>query len=99
MQKLIDSMIEEIEGAENYCTLAHDDTRDSEARRTYKEIGLQEISHFEKLANMYKQKKATMSGMMSISGTDSSKMSSPEDIWFKYFKKKAETLKSKLNEL
>lgn len=97
MQHLIDMMIEEIEGAEAYCNLACDGNYSSEAKRMYKEIGMQELGHFEKLSSLYQNKKNEMSSTISIMSAD--KKMTTDDAWFKYFKKKADTLKAKFSEM
>ena len=91
MTFLISRMLDEIDAAEEYCKAARDTDMSMDARRVYKEIALQELSHFDRLANVYQQK-------MSMKAMPESRESSG-DIWFKYFKQKAEKLKTKINEI
>lgn len=99
MTCLIENMLDEIDGAEKYCKAAHDcDTTalGQECRRMYKELALQELNHFDKLANMYQQK---MSAEMLNTPQPRTGGMAYNDIWIKYFKHKAEMLKAKINEI
>ena len=99
MQHLINSLLEEIDGAEEYYKAAKSEMLNAETRRTYKEIGLQELTHFEKLCNIYKikideaMKNAPVNGLVRDEATDAS------DMWIRYFKNKAEELREELNKL
>lgn len=89
----IEHMLEEIDAAEEYCKAVHDEPVGSEARRTYKNIALQELSQFEMPASLYTSKLRAEIQTKQLDGTQT------PDIWFKYFKHKAEKLKTKINEL
>lgn len=93
MTFLIESMLAEIEDAETYYHAACDEAAGTEGRRTFKDLASQEVAHFDRLAMLYTQKMKT-EPMMRADGTMSA-----NDVWFKYFKHKAEKFKIKINEL
>lgn len=93
MMFCIEHMLEEIDAAEEYCKAAHNEPVGSEARRTYKNIALQELSQFEMLLSLYNNK------MQAEMAKESKTWMPNNDIWCKYFKKKAEKLKIKIGEV
>lgn len=90
MTFLIEHMLEEMDGAEEYCK-AMSEATDSNAKRTFKELALGELSNFDKLAGLYQQKLTAEAAMHDTIGIS--------DVWFKYFKHKADALKQKISSM
>lgn len=93
MTFLIESMLDEMEGAETYYKAACDEAAGTDGRRTFKDLASQELAHFERLAMLYSQK------LRNEPLARGDAMMTSNDIWLKYFKHKAEKLKAKINEL
>lgn len=95
MHDLICGLLKEMESAEEYYDIAKEH-EDLEYRRIFKELAMQKIAGFEKMCQLYMREKQRNSGML---GSASVAHVEYADEWYKYFKDKAEKLKSKLNTL